>query len=92
MMLDLAGGGIKPRSRKVAALPADFSEDAMIRSNADRRGLARTAGRNAQIAAKIRIQPRRGGARVAARNTTCVQAALHTGAGRCACGWHTEGF
>lgn len=22
----------------------------------------------------------------------CVQAALHTGGGRCACGWHTAGF
>lgn len=36
-----------------------------------------------------RIQPRRSGARVSARNTSCVQAALHIDAhgGRCACGW-----
>lgn len=36
-----------------------------------------------------RIQPRRSGARVAARNSSCVQAALHVDAhgGRCACGW-----
>lgn len=41
---------------------------------------------------EVRIQPRRSGARVAAKSSTCVQAALHTGRGRCACGWHTEGF
>lgn len=63
-------------------------------SNRDRRGMARTAGRDAQLAAKLsqkpaRIQPRRGGARVAARSSACVQAALHIDAhgGRCACGW-----
>lgn len=61
---------------------------------ADLRGLARTAGRDAQIVAKLRtkpprIQPRRSGARVSADTSTCVQAALHTGRGRCACGWDT---
>lgn len=35
-----------------------------------------------------RIQPRRSGARVSAGGSSCVQAALHTGTGRCACGWH----
>ena len=45
-----------------------------------------------QAAAADRIQPRRSGARVAAKSSTCVQAALHTGRGRCACGWHTQGF
>jgi hypothetical protein len=44
-----------------------------------------------QAAAADRIQPRRGGARVSAKNTTCVQAALHT-SGRCACGWHAANF
>lgn len=36
-----------------------------------------------------RIQPRRGGARVPARSSACVQAALHIDehGGRCACGW-----
>lgn len=40
-------------------------------------------------AAAPRIQPRRGGARVPARSSTCVQAALHIDAhgGSCACGW-----
>lgn len=53
------------------------------------RGRARTAGRDAQIAAKLRIQPRRSGARVSAAGSTCVQAALHIDAhgGKCACGW-----
>lgn len=59
---------------------------------ADLRGRARTAGRDAQIVAKLRtrperIQPRRSGARVAIDNSGCVQAALHTGRGKCACGW-----
>ncbi|MET0416570.1 MAG: hypothetical protein ABW022_11185 [Actinoplanes sp.] len=46
-------------------------------------------GKLIDIPAPKRIQPRRGSARVAARNTTCVQAALHVDAhgGRCACGW-----
>jgi hypothetical protein len=64
----------------------------LVKTNADRRGLARTAGRNAQLAAKIRLQPRKSGARVSAGTSTCVQAALHKGNGRCACGWHTEGY
>ena len=36
-----------------------------------------------------RIQPRKAGARVSAKNSTCIQAALHTpkNGGRCACGW-----
>lgn len=34
-----------------------------------------------------RIQPRRSGARVAIDASGCVQAALHTGRGKCACGW-----
>lgn len=47
------------------------------------------ARRMAKYAVKAeRIQPRRGGARVSAGASTCVQAALHTGTGRCACGWH----
>lgn len=45
-----------------------------------------------QAAAADRIQPRRSGARVPADASACVQAALHTGRGRCACGWATEGF
>jgi hypothetical protein len=40
----------------------------------------------------VRIQPRRSGARVRANSSTCVQAALHTGRGLCACGVATGGF
>jgi hypothetical protein len=67
------------------------------RKYADLRGAARTAGRDAQIVAKLRAnparpQPRRSGARVSTANSTCVQAALHIDAhgGRCACGWCAE--
>lgn len=49
------------------------------------------ARRMARHAAKSdRIQPRKSGARVKIDNSGCVQAALHTGTGRCACGWHTD--
>jgi hypothetical protein len=51
---------------------------------------ARKLARHAAAADRARIQPRRSGARVALTNSSCVQAALHTGTGRCACGWHTE--
>jgi hypothetical protein len=48
------------------------------------------ARRMAKHAAKAdRIQPKRGGARVSIDNSGCVQAALHTGRGKCACGWST---
>jgi hypothetical protein len=61
-------------------------------SEAGYRKLVRAAGaRHARNAPEkpARIQPRRGGARVPARSSTCVQAALHIAAhgGRCACGW-----
>jgi hypothetical protein len=66
-------------------------------ARADMKGAARTAGRDAQIVAKLRAtparpQPRRSGARVSTANSTCVQAALHIDAhgGRCACGWCAE--
>lgn len=51
--------------------------------------VARRMARQAMKAENARIQPRRSGARVSARNTSCVQAALHIDAhgGRCACGW-----
>jgi hypothetical protein len=51
--------------------------------------VARRMARQAAKADAVRIQPRRSGARVSARNTSCVQAALHIDAhgGRCACGW-----
>lgn len=39
-----------------------------------------------------RIQPRRSGARVSAGSSTCVQAALHTSRGLCACGHMTGEF
>lgn len=39
-----------------------------------------------------RIQPRRSGARVSATASTCVQAALHTVRGLCACGNVSGGF
>lgn len=53
---------------------------------------ARKLARHAAKADAVRIQPRRSGARVTVGGSACVQAALHTGNGRCACGWHTEGF
>ena len=39
-----------------------------------------------------RIQPRRSGARVSMKSSTCVQAALHIDAhgGLCACGWEAN--
>jgi hypothetical protein len=40
-----------------------------------------------QSAKADRIQPRRSGARVSGPFASCVQAALHYGTGRCACGW-----
>jgi hypothetical protein len=45
--------------------------------------------RRQRASGAVRIQPRRGGARVAARASGCVQAALHIDAhgGACACGW-----
>lgn len=45
-----------------------------------------------QAAASDRIQPRRSGARVFADTSTCVQAALHTSRGLCACGHMTGEF
>lgn len=48
--------------------------------------VARRMARTAAKADNARIQPRRSGARVAATNSTCVQAALHTGDSVCACG------
>lgn len=51
------------------------------------------ARRMARTAAKAdRIQPRRSGARVAVDSSTCVQAALHTSRGLCACGHMTGEF
>ena len=72
--------------------------NAAIKAKMDRRYDADEIKMTGQTARKLarhaaaadRIQPRRSGARVAASSSTCVQAALHTGTGRCACGWHTE--
>ena len=63
--------------------------------SAERR-LAESAGlvpnRRPQRASEaVRIQPRRSGARVAIDASGCVQAALHTGRGKCACGWENWG-
>lgn len=73
-------------------------EDAQIRvTGATARKMARHAAAAdkvrapRQTVAPARIQPRRSGARVAARSSACVQAALHT-SGRCACGWHAANF
>lgn len=53
--------------------------------------VARRMAKQAMAADNARIQPRRSGARVDARNASCVQAALHTpGTIRCACGWGQE--
>lgn len=51
--------------------------------------VARRMARQAARADMVRPQPRRSGARVSTRNSSCVQAALHIDAhgGRCACGW-----
>lgn len=47
------------------------------------------ANQRARRAMDRRIQPKRSGARVSSRGSSCVQAALHIDAhgGRCACGW-----
>ena len=48
------------------------------------------AGANMTVPApKARRQPKRSTRRVADDGSGCVQAALHTGRGRCACGWDT---
>lgn len=50
---------------------------------------ARKIARHAAKADRVRIQPKRSGARVAIDDSGCVQAALHIGRGKCACGWDT---
>jgi hypothetical protein len=65
--------------------------------NAQRELLAKVQRRAAISQAIIRqdnarIQPRRSGARVAVDSSTCVQAALHTSRGLCACGHMTGEF
>jgi hypothetical protein len=53
------------------------------------------ANRNRADAAAGRMARRRERAGVQGPSddySSCVQAALHTGTGRCACGWHTKGF
>jgi len=54
--------------------------------------VARRMAKHAAKAENARIQPKRSGARVSSRNTSCVQAALHIDAhgGRCACGWEAQ--
>lgn len=54
--------------------------------------VARRMARTAAKADNARIQPRRSGARVAVDSSTCVQAALHTSRGLCACGHMTGEF
>lgn len=57
--------------------------------------VARRMARQAVAADNLtasRIQPRRSGARVTPEASTCVQAALHTGRGLCACGNVSGGF
>jgi hypothetical protein len=68
-----------------------IESDGLILTGAVVRRMARTAAKADNMKA-ARIQPRRSGARVSAGTSTCVQAALHKGNGRCACGWHTEGY
>jgi hypothetical protein len=51
---------------------------------------ARKLARHAAKADAMRIQPRRSGARVTGAFSSCVQAALHVGTGRCACGWDAD--
>lgn len=53
----------------------------------DRMSPGKHPGRVRQEQRRERIQPRRSGARVAIDVSGCVQAALHTGRGKCACGW-----
>jgi len=45
-----------------------------------------------RMAAAPRIQPRKSGARVSVTSSTCVQAALHSSRGLCACGHMTGEF
>lgn len=85
---------LPPMSDEVKARGAEL----YARSLADNReirmtgAVARRMARQAVAADNVRIQPRRSGARVSARNTSCVQAALHIDAhgGSCACGWKAK--
>lgn len=75
------------RSGGTAYQPMTLAQSATLIADLRSSGRMETAPRRSEKPA--RIQPRRGGARVATRGSACVQAALHIDAhgGRCACGW-----
>lgn len=50
------------------------------------------AGKTMINPAKVVVMPRRPAVAARGPKTGCVQAALHTGGGRCACGWHTADY
>jgi hypothetical protein len=76
----------RDRDERSARIRASFASGPEIKITGP---VARRMARQAIAADNARIQPRRSGARVSTRNTSCVQAALHIDAhgGRCACGW-----
>lgn len=84
----LAGTVFAPEIRMTGPVARRMARQAVKADNVQADLLAKIKRRQATEAA-LRIQPRRSGARVSTRNTTCVQAALHIDAhgGRCACGW-----
>lgn len=85
-----ANGEMKARMDREAANAArSLVDNREIRMTG---AVARRMARQAVAADNVRIQPGRSGARVSARNTSCVQAALHIDAhgGSCACGWKAK--
>lgn len=86
-------GYIAGQIRKTAANAAMKTRMDRDYASSEIRMTGDVARRMARQAAKAdRIQPRRSGARVATGSSTCVQAALHTGRGLCACGNVSGGF
>lgn len=93
------------RAAGTAAPAPDYIREAMHRTLANHKAKARMdrdydvqaaligkIKRRQATEAALRIQPRRSGARVAVDSSTCVQAALHTSRGLCACGHMTGEF
>lgn len=72
-------------------------EREIYRSQLTRKAITEAArnarmNRNRADAADGRMARRRAPSADGVDYNHCVQAALHVGRGRCACGWHTEGF
>lgn len=80
---------VMPEIKMTAATARKLARHAAA---ADRLRASREDSARKPVQKPARIQPRRSGARVSRDGSSCVQAALHTSNGRCACGWHTPGF